>query len=46
MAGTRNVLHEFRYRQNVRIGMDGLVAEITHEEQPDERQRLKELRPP
>jgi hypothetical protein len=35
--------HEFRCRQHVQIGMEGLVEEITHEELPEERQRLKDF---
>jgi len=38
-----NQWHEFRCRQRVRIGADGLVEEITHEELPGERERLKDF---
>jgi hypothetical protein len=35
--------HEFHCRQEVRIGGDGLIDEIWHEELPEERQRLKDF---
>ena len=35
--------HEFRCRQCVHIGWDGLIEEITHQELPHERQRLTDF---
>jgi hypothetical protein len=37
--------HEFRCRLRVQVGLEGLVEEITHEELPEERQRLIDLKP-
>ncbi len=38
-----NESHEFHCCQTVRVGPDGLIDEIRHEELPGERQRLKDF---
>jgi len=35
--------HEFRCRQRIRIGAEGLVEQIWHEEIPGERERLQQF---
>lgn len=35
--------HEYRCRQRIRLGTDGLIEEISHEELPGERERLQQF---